>query len=304
MSNYRKRVLQDALAALEEETEKNNVKEGAQVRLSGILMRAYNNSEETKDRHVAEYLTQQMVTWPHTIEFLTPELSNTLARDPNFLTGLVIAKRASLATRYIDDRWWDDLMTGLLESSVLDLDDDYYALRWDLYRLAEFCERCPDAWIHLNHRLDRMAPPQPCKIFPCPPPGTEDREVDDQPNNEEGPDALHMLARLPRFVGWLLYPDNSGTIHGYTKEEEARLKQFAFFRGISHLSQGLGSAETMDCRDHGWLRALGLRGWPDVCVCEKCCVSANMTFAQAYEFVKDKTSDELAQVRLADLLNR
>ena len=99
MSNYRKRVLQDALAALEEETEKNNVKEGAQVRLSGILMRAYNNSEETKDRHVAEYLTQQMITWPHTIEFLTPEFSKTLARDPNFLTGLLIAKRASSATR-------------------------------------------------------------------------------------------------------------------------------------------------------------------------------------------------------------
>jgi len=295
MSNCRKRALQDVLEALEEETEQNNIKEGAHLRLSGLLQRAFNNLDESKDRHVAEYLTQQMITWPHTIEFLTTELSNTLARDPNFLTGLVIAKRATSATRTIDNRWWDDLMGGLLETSVLDLDDEYSALRHDLFRLAEFCNQCSDAWDYLRNRLDYMDAPQPYKIFPCGPPGSElNRAADSEPDDdEEGPDVWRMLTRMPRFIGWLLWPNSGCTIHGYTEEEEARLKQFAWFHGAGEISE---------YRDHGWLRALGLRGWPDVRVCQKCCVYANMTFAQAYEFVKDKTTEELAQVRTADLL--
>ena len=299
MADYRKRVLQEAMAALEEETEQNNVKEGAHVRLSWLLKRAFNNSEVSPSRHVEEYLTQQMVIWPHTIEFLTPEVSNALARDPNFLTGVVIAKRANSATRTIDDRWWDDLMGGLLETSVLDLGDDYDSLRRDLYRLAEFCNRCPDAWDHLANRLDYMDAPQPSKIFPCGIAGSEIREADNDPDDEEGPDVWDMLTRLPRFVGWLLRSD-----HGYTEAEEARLKEFAFIRGIGGLTDALGEAETRDCRDQGWLRALGLRGWPDVCVCEKCCLQANMSFAEAHAFVKDKTTAELAQVRTADLVSK
>ena len=305
MANPRKRVLQEAMAALEEETEQNNVKEGAHIRLSGILQRAFNSSEETKERHVAEYLTEQMITWPHTLEFLTPELSNTIMRDPNFLTGLVVAKRASRATRTIDDEWWRDLMSGLVEEGILDLDDGYGALRWDLYRLTAFCNRCPDAWDHLANRLDYINTPQPCTIFPCGPPGSElDRAADYEPDDYHDPDVWDMLIHLPRFIGWLLWPNSGCTIHGYTEEEEARLKEFAFLRGIGSLTPALSDADMRDCDDPGWLRVLGLRGWADVCVCEKCCVHANMTFAQAYEFVKDKTTSELAQVRTTDLLNQ
>ena len=304
MAAYRKRVIQETMAALEEETDQNNVKEGAHIRLSNLLQRAFNASEVSPNRHVEEYLTQQMITWPHTIEFLTPAASNRLARDPNFLTGVVIAKRATSATRTIDDRWWDDLMGGLLETSVLDLGDDYDSLRRDLYRLAEFCIRCPEAWNYLARRLDRMEAPQPYKLFPCGIAGSEIREADNDPDDEQGPDVWDMLTPLPRFVGWLLWPNDGCTIHGYNEEEKARLKEFAFFRGIGGFTAALGEAETRDCDDPGWLRVLGLRGWVDVCVCEKCCLQANMSFAQACEFVKDKTTSELAQVRTADLVSK
>ena len=294
MANYRKRVLQDAMAALEEETEKDNVKEGAHLRISNLLKRAYNNSDESKGRHIEEYLTEQLIIWPHTIEFLTPEVSNTTARDPNFLTGLVTAKRASSATRTINDWWWNDLMAGLLEKSVFDLGDQHSAARHDLYRLAQFCNQCPDALGHLENRLDRMGAPQPYELFPCGPLEREHREDGHEIDECELPDVWDMLARLPRFIGWLLRPNSGLTIHGYDDQEVARLKQFAFVWGTGGLiTDELGDDETRDCRDEGWLRVLGLRDWTDITVCEKL-IQEGWTFAEAYEFVKNKTPMELS----------
>lgn len=297
MANYRKRVLQDVEAALEEEVQKNNIKEVAHVRISKLLVRAYNNSDVTKDMHVQEYLIEQMIDWPHTVEFVACN-NRHLVFNPNFLTRLVIAKRVRKGDGTIDDRWWRDLMGGLLEKGVFDLGDEHCCARGDLLILAEFCNRCSVALEHLMSQLDRGAP-SPKELFPLGPVGREDRSDGEEIVEHELPDVWDMLTRLPRFVEWLVMSNDGKSAHGYTEQEVARLRQFAFVQ----LTKDFDTDESaiQKCEDEGWQRALGLRGLFDVFACEKC-IKAGMTFAEAHNYVKDKTPQEVSRVRQADLL--
>jgi hypothetical protein len=240
-----KQKLHRVMSQLQTEAEEGHVNSGAQVRIANRLKSAFEAHEKRKDRCIREYLIDCIVDDPFGA-MSVPSEHRHLMEDPNFLRRLIHTKRKRDGAP-IEDKWWDDFMTGYLPEWMFNEPDDVV-----LQCIARTCTvMALDARWHVLEPIERrlnklgIAPhkffpirdTRPPSLFPV---GPESQE-------EFGLDVWHALETEPRFLRWLLKPDAE-----YTNCERERLQEWAFDQG-----------DKASYRDEGFLRALGLRGLAD-----------------------------------------
>ena len=92
VSNKRKVALRDAQEALDEETEKGNIKEGAYDRVSKCL-KAIHEAESTFATHaLMQFMLAQVLAQPMSIKTLLPRARELMIEHPQFLRLLVSKK--------------------------------------------------------------------------------------------------------------------------------------------------------------------------------------------------------------------
>lgn len=221
-----KRALHDTMDLLDEEAESGNVREGAQVRLAKSLKGAFEASERSKDDVIAEYLIEQIVACPQTLNSTPTRFINTV-RCPRFLSRLVEAKQKSIAKdEWIEDDWWSVLMHEIIADPDEFEDYDERSVRSDIGDALEMVNHGQDALAFVENRLDELASSRKeegelvKRLFPLGPPGSEEDHARPTISEPEWPTVWNLLTIDPRFSAYLRI---SGS---WTKQERARLKAF------------------------------------------------------------------------------
>ena len=240
-----KQKLHRVMSQLQTETEKGDVKEGAQIRIAKHLKTAFEAHDKRKDRCIQEYLIDCFVDDPFGA-MSVPSRHRHLMEDPNFLRKLIHTKRKRDGTP-IKDTWWDDFMEGYLPDWMFHYPNDVVlqciartctvmalSTRW---HVLEPIERRLNKLGIAPHEFFPIRDARPPSLFPT---GPESEE-------EFGLDVWHALETEPRFLRWLLKPDAD-----YSERERERLQEVAFDQG-----------DKASTRDEGYLNALGLRSIAD-----------------------------------------
>ena len=240
-----KQKLHRVMSQLQTETEKGDVKEGAQVRIAKHLKTAFEAHEKRKDRCIQEYMIDCFVDDPFGA-MSVPSAHRHLMEDPNFLRRLIHTKRKRDGAP-IEDKWWDDFMEGYLPEWMFFQPDDVVlqciartctvmalSARW---HVLEPIERRLNKLGIAPHEFFPIRDARPPSLFPTGPDSEE----------EFGLDVWHALETEPRFLRWLLKPDAD-----YSEGERERLQEVAFDQG-----------DKASMRDERFLHALGLRGLAD-----------------------------------------
>ena len=213
-----KRSLHEAMEILDEETERGNVKEGAQVRLAKSLKDAFEVGERTKRESVVEYLIEQLIDYPETICKTTEGLAHTM-RCPKFLCRLVAAKGKSVAEgKQIEMLWWKLLMRGLIEPDDAQ-DHDERDTRYLISDALDMVNHGQDALAHIENRLDEI-PIYAKKLFPLGPPGSEEDHALPRRRDPDWPNVWNLLLIDPRFSAYLR------CTFAWSEHDSARLKAF------------------------------------------------------------------------------
>jgi hypothetical protein len=297
----RKDAMQTVMAALDKEADDGNIKEGAYIRLAGVLKTAHKTTSGTPKRYVLKYLLEQAADFPESLSMVSgPYWRST--RRVHFLERLIQAKKRDRTTA-IPVTWWDGLMEGLIDENIFDNGDDHCSGRHDIFRIIQLCgshEGWDDATKALERRLNKIAP-KPREVFPLRSHRIERRlegwreELAETGGAEIGsgamPDVWAMLNNSPSFIGWLLKPNREGTgfDHGFTEEEVERLREYAFFWGMDR-GNGLPTL---------WMGMLGLRSnlHADVCLRH---MQRGVPFAEVFEKTKNLTYDGLVSFSMPD----
>ena len=240
-----KQKLHRVMSQLQTETEKGDVKEGAQVRIAKHLKAAFDAHDKRKDRCIQSYMIDCFVDDPFGA-MSVPSRHRHLIEDPNFLRKLIHTKRKRDGAP-IEDKWWDDYMEGYLPEWMFFQPDDVVlqciartciitalGARW---HVLEPIERRLNKLGLVPHELFPIRDARPPTLFPT---GPESEE-------EFGLDVWHALETEPRFLRWLLKPDAD-----YSEGERARLQEAAF-----------DHSDRASMQDKGYLNALGLRNVAD-----------------------------------------
>ena len=228
----RKRALHNAMEALEEEVEKGNVNSGAHVALSKKLKAAYEATPSGRKMYVEKFLLT-MLSEDASASMSIPYEYREFVISAPFLRKLMARTRLYLQKKEIPNKWWRDLLAGLLPDWMFEGDnwrEDVFVITATLLQVKwHTLER-------LEAHLDRVAP-APSKAFPYL------HEIE-----EDEDECLPFLLVLePRFLRWLLKEG-----HGYSPEEQMKLRKRAF-ETVDH------SLKTEAFHDDGFLRAMGLK---------------------------------------------
>ena len=225
----RKRALHNAMEALEEEVEKGNVNSGAHVALSKKLKAAYEATPSGKKMHVEKFLLVMLSEDASTSTSIPYEYRE-FVLNPAFLRRLMARTRSHFNKKEIPNKWWRDLLAGLLPDWMFEGDnwrEDVFVITATLLQVKwHTLER-------LEAHLDKVAP-APSKAFPYL------HEIED----DEDECLPALLIFEPRFLRWLLKEG-----HGYSPEEEMKLRKRAF-----ETAEQVPEA----FQDDGFLRAMGL----------------------------------------------
>ena len=233
----RKRMLQDVMSTLEEEVEKGNVNEGAHLRLCKKLKRAHDAASGAKRKHVEALFHEMFVDDPYLAEMI-PLTYRHYMIDPHFLRMLITKKRKFSSDRKIPDRWWADLMQGVLPEWMFQMQQ------------PEMVSGCRGViGLILETKRHTMEPLEkhlnkhncvPSKLFPATTNPDDDVEA-------EGSEVWTVLRTDSRFLRWLLKEE-----HGYSPEEVMQLRKYA-----------LSYSNLKSFRDEMFLRAMGLKNGHD-----------------------------------------
>ena len=117
-----KRALHRAMEQLDREVEQGNANEGAHVRLAKRLKAVHDATPDPKERHIREYLLEQLVDHP-IASMTTPAKYGDLIEDPDFLRQLLHRKRKE--EKPIPVRWWAELMDGMLVEWYFDANEPF-----------------------------------------------------------------------------------------------------------------------------------------------------------------------------------
>ena len=279
-----KQKLHRVMSQLQTETEKGDVKEGAQIRIAKHLKTAFEAHDKRKDRCIQEYLIDCFVDDPFGA-MSVPSRHRHLMEDPNFLRKLIHTKRKRDGTP-IKDTWWDDFMEGYLPEWMFNDSDDL-----NLRCIARTCTvMALSARWHvlepIERRLNKLGLPphvlfpyndaRPPTLFPT---GPESEE-------EFGLDVWHAIETEPRFLRWLLTPNAN-----YSDGEAERLQEVAF-----------DNCDRACMQDKGYLNALGMRTVADYLYAHLHRMLGK-SFAEARAMAVDKIPDGIGRKvdeRLAD----
>lgn len=227
----RRRAIQDAMSALDEEVDKGGVNSGAHVRLSKCLKTVYDAENAQKTKVIRGYLLEQLVNSPFDA-ISVPFKYKSIVENEAFLRELVRMKRREGTP--IPQDWWVDLMEGLLPNWMLESPDDK-ALR-SIFRATVIVllrvrwHTLEPLMAHLN-KLGIA----PSELFP----------VNDDDDDAEWAHVWNALRADARLVRWLLKGKDKG---GYSRAHVSEIQQFSF-----------DHADKMARDDPKWLRALGLQ---------------------------------------------
>ena len=217
-----KQKLHRVMSQLQTETEKGDVKEGAQVRIAKHLKSAFEAHDKRKDRCIQEYMIDCFVDDPFGA-MSVPSRHRHLMEDPNFLRRLIHTKRKRDGAP-IEDKWWDDYMEGFLPEWMFFQPDDVVlqciartciimalGARW---HVLEPIERRLNKLGLAPHEIFPIRDVRPPTLFP----------TDPESEEEFGLDVWHALETEPRFLRWLLKPDANCPWYaqGWIKAAEAQ----------------------------------------------------------------------------------
>lgn len=207
----KKRALPDAQAALDEESERGNIKEGAYLRLSKCLKAVHDAETESECWILAKYLLKQVLDQPKSIALMPEFVRTVIVEKPTFLRMLLNAKGRTNPSGAGDEEWSMDLLWALVPFEVHSPEDGDYT------RFGVLVDRVMSArgfLLPLERYLDCV------ETYPS--------LVGPEPLGRGKTQAVPKLLTIePAFVWWLLNP---GTVDDFYWEdwEVLRLQEYAF----------------------------------------------------------------------------
>ena len=253
--NTKKRAVTAMMAALDEESEKGNVNEGAYLRLSKCLKDFHGLELEAPGDVLTRYFLHQLVTKPKGIPYMTDHVRTSVIEKSHFLHFLQRLRKKMNPSGAGDEAWAMDLLWALIPFEVHSPEDGDYAR---FGALVELVVKAREWLLPLERYLDDV------ETYPS--------LVGPEPLGRGKTQAVPKLLTIePAFVWWLLNPRTVDDFY-WEDWEVVMLQEHAFkHRGKVHrpeymprLVAGLGlrgpddlEAVAARMRDHGeiWAEA-------------------------------------------------
>ena len=209
--NAKKRAVTAMLAALDEESEKGNVNEGAYLRLSKCLKHFHGLDLEVPADVLTRYFLHQLVTKPKGIPHMTDHVRTTVIEKAPFLRFLKKFRKKANPSGAGDEAWANDVLSALIPFEVHSPEDGDYARFGEL---VELVVKAREWLLPLERFLDDV------DLYPS--------LVGPEPIGRGKMQAVPKLLTIePAFVWWLLNP---GTVDDFHWEdwEVVMLQEYAF----------------------------------------------------------------------------